>query len=103
MRTSILATIVIAGSAFAFPSMAQQQAAPSPQTADQVHQNVDKDVKTGDQASEQMQREADKGIKTRNSGESGFVGDQDKPGASAHAPGQPKGDETMGKASDKPR
>ncbi len=36
-----------------------------------------------------MQREADKGVKTRNSGESGYVADQDKPGASAHPPGLP--------------
>jgi hypothetical protein len=35
------------------------------------------------------QTEADKGIKTQNSGASGFVEDQEKPGAAAHAPGQP--------------
>ena len=33
--------------------------------------------------------EADKGVKTENSGASGFVADQEKPGAAAHAPGQP--------------
>jgi hypothetical protein len=38
---------------------------------------------------EQMQRDADKGIKTRNSGESGYVANEEKPGASAHPPGQP--------------
>jgi hypothetical protein len=38
---------------------------------------------------QQMQQDSDKGIKTRNSGESGYVADQDKPGASAHPPGQP--------------
>jgi len=41
-------------------------------------------------ANEQMQRDANKGVKTRNSGESGYVGDQDKPGAPAHPPGAGK-------------
>ena len=36
-----------------------------------------------------LQNEADKGLKTQNSGASGFVADQDKPGAAAHPPGQP--------------
>ena len=36
-----------------------------------------------------MRDETDKGIKTRNSGESGYVGEQEKPGASSHAAGQP--------------
>jgi hypothetical protein len=40
-------------------------------------------------AAQQMQDEADKGVKTRNSGESGYVADQEKPGSSAHAPGRP--------------
>ncbi|MFZ5713439.1 MAG: hypothetical protein ACOY3N_11500 [Bradyrhizobium sp.] len=35
-----------------------------------------------------VQTEADKGIKTRNSGESGYVGNQDRPGAASHAPGE---------------
>lgn len=35
-----------------------------------------------------VQTEADKGIKTRNSGESGYVANQDKPGAASHAPGE---------------
>jgi hypothetical protein len=43
-----------------------------------------------------MQRDADKGLKTRNSGQSGFVGDQDKPGASAHPPGRPGDEQTTG-------
>ncbi|MDE5466038.1 hypothetical protein [Bradyrhizobium sp. CSS354] len=30
----------------------------------------------------------DKGIKTRNSGESGYVANQDKPGSASHAPGE---------------
>jgi hypothetical protein len=96
MRTSILAVIVVAGSAVAFPALAQQkpgpqEAAPSEQTTKQMPQNADKELKTTTgQANEQMQRDADKGAKTRNSGESGYVGDQDKPGASAHPPGAPK-------------
>jgi hypothetical protein len=96
MRTSILAVMVVAGSAVAFPATAQQkpgpqEAAPSEQTAKQMPQEADKELKsTTGQANEQMQRDADKGAKTRNSGESGYVGDQDKPGASAHPPGAPK-------------
>jgi hypothetical protein len=92
MRTSIFAIIVVAGSAVAFPAMAQQQqtgeqqAAPSEQTTQRMHGASDKLQTTG-QANDQMQREADKGLKTRNSGESGYVADQDKPGASAHPPG----------------
>jgi hypothetical protein len=35
-----------------------------------------------------QQQEADKGIKTQNSGASGYVGEQDKPGSAAQAPGQ---------------
>ena len=69
MRTSILATIFAFGSVIAVPALAQQS--------------------TGTSSQQQMQDEADKGIKTRNSGESGFVGEQEKPGASNHAPGQP--------------
>ena len=34
-----------------------------------------------------VQNEANKGIKTQNSGASGYVGDQDKPGAAANMPG----------------
>ena len=95
MRMSIFAAIAVMGSAVAFPATAQQkpgpqQAAPSEQTKEQMHQDVDKDLKTTGQANEQMQRDADKGNKTRNSGESGYVGDQDKTGASAHPPGAGK-------------
>ena len=69
MRTSILATIVVAGSAIAFPATAQQQqTAPSEQTREQMHSDVDKGPKTSE-PNEQMQRDADKGVKTRNSGE----------------------------------
>jgi hypothetical protein len=67
MRTSILAIMVAFGTTTAVPALAQQS--------------------TG--SSQQMQDEADKGIKTRNSGESGYVSEQEKPGASSHAPGQP--------------
>jgi hypothetical protein len=70
MRTSILATVFAFGTVIALPSQAQQS--------------------TGSSSSQQQtQDEADKGIKTRNSGESGFVSEQEKPGASSHAPGQP--------------
>ena len=73
MRTSILATTAAFGIAIAAPALAQQTA------PDQQQMQSDK----------QMQEEADKGIKTRDSGESGFVGQQERPGASAHPPGQP--------------
>jgi hypothetical protein len=74
MRTSILVTTVAFGIAVAAtPAPAQQPTAPGQQT----------------QSDKQMQEEADKGIKTRDSGESGFVGQQERPGASAHPPGRP--------------
>ena len=66
MRTRIVAMLVAGGTMIALPALAQQQTAPNPQ----------------------MQEE-DKGAKTRQSGESGYVGEQEKPGASAHAPGRP--------------
>jgi hypothetical protein len=96
MRASIFAVVMVAGNSIAFPATAQQnagpqKAAPSEQTNQQTRQDVDKELKTTTgQANEQMQRDADKGVKTRNSGESGYVGDQDKPGASAHPPGTGK-------------
>jgi hypothetical protein len=99
MRTSILAMIAVAGSAIAFQATAQQQqAAPSEQTREEIHRDVDKGLKTSE-PNEQMQRDADKGIKTRNSGESGYVADQDKPGASAHPPGRPESEQTTGSSS----
>jgi Ni/Co efflux regulator RcnB len=101
MRTSILATIFIAGSMMAFQATAQQ-AAPSNQTRDQIHSDADKQLKTTE-PNEQMQHEADKSVKTRNSGESGFVADQDKSGSSAHPPGQPGSDQTTGSSSDSRR
>lgn len=95
MRQSVFAIVVVAASAVVFPSAAQQkpgpqQVAPSEQTKGQMHQDVNTDLKTTGQANEQMQRDADKGIKTRNSGEAGYVGDQDKPGSSTHPPGAGK-------------
>ena len=67
MRTTIVAMLVASGTMIALPALAQQQqTAPNPQ----------------------MQEEADKGAKTRQSGESGYVGEQEKPGAAAHAPGK---------------
>jgi hypothetical protein len=66
MRTSTLAMVVAFGSVIAPPVLAQQQTVPNPQ----------------------MQEEADKGAKTRQSGESGYVGEQEKPGAAARAPGK---------------
>ena|SRR3989440_906199 len=73
MRTTILAMLV-ASAAVTLPALAQQQTAPNPQQ--QTAPNP------------QMQEEADKGAKTRQSGESGYVGEQEKPGSSAHAPGR---------------
>jgi predicted lipid-binding transport protein (Tim44 family) len=67
MRTTIVAMLVASGIMIFLPALAQQQqTAPNPQ----------------------MQEEADKGAKTRQSGESGYVGEQEKPGASPHAPGR---------------
>ena len=74
MRTSILTVTTAIGIAIAvLPAQAQQSTAPGQQM----------------QSDKQMQEEADKGIKTRDSGESGFVGQQETPGASAHPPGRP--------------
>ncbi|MVT51396.1 hypothetical protein GPL17_12950 [Bradyrhizobium yuanmingense] len=99
MRTAILALIVVAGSAMTFQATAQQQkAAPSEQTKEEMKRDVDRELKAG-QPNEQMQRDADKGIKTRNSGESGYVADQDKPAASAHPPGRPGSEQTTGSGS----
>jgi hypothetical protein len=75
MRTTIVAMLVASGAVIALPALAQQQTAPNPQQ--QTAPNP------------QMQEEADKGAKTRQSGESGYVGEQEKPGSSAHAPGRP--------------
>lgn len=67
MRTTVVAMLVASGTMITLPALAQQQQpAPNPQ----------------------MQEEADKGAKTCQSGESGYVGEQEKPGASAHPPGK---------------
>ena len=73
MRTSILAITVAFGTSIAAPTLAQQSTPSQPQM----------------QSDKKMQEEADKGVKTRDSGQSGFVGEQERPGASAHPPGQP--------------
>jgi hypothetical protein len=66
MRTTMVAMLVASGTMITLPALAQKQPAPNPQ----------------------MQEEADKGAKTRQSGESGYVGEQEKPGASARPPGK---------------
>ncbi|WP_165637980.1 hypothetical protein [Bradyrhizobium shewense] len=66
------AALLVALPVMSIPAAAQQQTEPTSQSG--VAQNV--------------QTEADKGIKTRNSGESGYVGKQDRPGAASHAPGE---------------
>jgi hypothetical protein len=80
MRTSIFALLVALGTTIAMPAMAQQRQQPTPNNP-------------------QMQDDADKGVKTRNSGESGYVADQEKPGASANSPGRPNGSQTTGSIS----
>jgi len=89
----------------AFPATAQQkpgpqQAAPSQNQNQNMQRNTDEQLK-GSGPDQQMQRDADKGAKTRNSGNSGYVADQDKPGASSHPPGQPKTGQTTGTGSAK--
>jgi hypothetical protein len=67
MRTTIVAVLVASGTMIALPALAQQQQpVPNPK----------------------MQEEADKGVKTRQSGESGYVGEQEKPGAAVRPPGK---------------
>ena len=62
MRTIIVAMLVASGTMLTLPALAQQQqTAPNPQ----------------------MQKDADKGAATRQSGQSGYVGEQEKPGATA--------------------
>src|SRR6478752_5892387 len=81
MRTTIVAMLVASGAMIALPAVAQQHSAPN----------------------QQMQDKADKGVKTRNSGESGYVVDQEKPGSSAHAPGRPDTAPRRGSTWDLPR
>jgi hypothetical protein len=49
-----------------------------------------------------QQSEADKSVKTRNSGESSYVGDQEKSGASAQPPGRPDSAAASGNATTSP-
>jgi hypothetical protein len=46
--------------------------------------------------------QADKGIKTQNSGASGYVGEQERPGSAAHLPGDPNRAENTGRAATAP-
>ena len=79
MRTSIFAVAVALA---AVPAQAQQSTTPGQQQM---------------QPNKQMEQEADKGIMTRNSGDSGFVGQQQKPGGATQAPGQlQQGSQTTG-------
>jgi hypothetical protein len=56
MRIATLAIIAVAGSAIAFPAAAQQpKAAPSEQTKEEMHRDVDKGLKASE-PNEQMQR-----------------------------------------------
>ena len=80
MRTSILAITAAFAAVIAVPALAQTTSG---------EQQI--------QSNKRMQQEADKGIMTRNSGDSGFVGQQQKPGAAAHVPGQlQQGSQTRG-------
>jgi hypothetical protein len=54
------------------------------------------------QPSASQQHDADKGIKTQNSGASGYVGEQEKPGAAAQPPGQPGQANTGGSLANSP-
>jgi len=80
MRITIPTILLAASASIALPAMAQDTRAPQQRGVDQKTQN-----------------EADKGVKTRNSGDSGYVADQEKPGASSRAPGRP--DTTTGSGS----
>ncbi|WFU45952.1 hypothetical protein QA640_45025 (plasmid) [Bradyrhizobium sp. CB82] len=84
MRTSILAMIVVAGSAMAFPATAQQQqVAPSEQTKEQMHRDADKGLKTSE-PNEQMQREQTTG----SSSQTGAAKGLDKSGQQQQQPGE---------------
>lgn len=63
-------TLLFALPLLPLPAAGQQQTSATPQSS----------------VAQAVQTEADKGIKTRNSGESGYVGNQDRPGAASHAP-----------------
>jgi len=82
------------------PSTAQKQMAPSEQPSTAQKQMAPSEQPST--AQQQMQNEADKGVKTRNSGESGYVADQEKPGASAQPPGRPGSNQTTTGSSSEP-
>lgn len=65
--------LLVALPVMSIPAAAQQQTETTSQSG--VAQNV--------------QTQVDKGIKIRDSGESGYVGNQDRPGSASHAPGEP--------------
>lgn len=66
MRILTLAVLVVAATTFGLSATAQQS-----------------------NPGQNLQSEADKGAKTQNSGASGYVGDQERPGAAVHPPGEP--------------
>ena len=72
MRTSILAITAAFAAVIAVPALAQTTSG---------EQQI--------QSNKRMQQEADKGIMTRNSGDSGFVGQQQKPGLPRMCPDNP--------------
>ena len=87
MRFSILAMLVAFGTTISMSATAQQPSTVQKQMAPSEQPSTARQQMTPNQ---QMQNEADKGVKTRNSGESGYVADQEKPGASAQPPGRPE-------------
>lgn len=72
MRPSTLAMFVVV-TAVIDPAMAQQTA-----------------------PAQNLQSQADKGVKTQNSGASGYVADQEKPGSAVNPPGEPNRADTSG-------
>jgi hypothetical protein len=80
MRTSAFAITFVLTAITSLPCAAQQQSG----------------------TDRQMEEEADKGVKTRQSGESGYVGDQEKAGSSAHPPGRSSDTSPSGSAGSMP-
>jgi hypothetical protein len=78
--------LVAVGTTIAMSAMAQQPSTAEKQMAPSEKPSTAQQKMTPYQ---QMQNEADKGVKTRNSGDSGYVADEQKPGASAQPPGRP--------------
>jgi hypothetical protein len=89
--------LVAVGTTIAVPSMAQQPSTNEKQMAPSEKPSTAQQKMTPNQ---QIQNEADKGAKTRsNSGESGYVADEQKPGASAQPAGRPTDQATTGSSS----